>query len=100
MSGIKLVVDERGSGRTTQLIHWASEKHSTASRRYIVCHSQQESGRVFREAMAIGMPINYPMTWDEATRVRGHHSPIELAIDNLSLILPNLLPAEIVTVVL
>lgn len=92
---ILLSVEPR-SGRTSALIQWAfEEKPPPAPMRYIVCHSQQECTRVFRLAMDMGLNIAMPVTWEEMVEMRGTRRPVEFAIDNLSLILPRLVPGRI-----
>ena len=91
---------ERGAGRTTDLIHWAAQEQvSPAPMRYLVCHSMQESSRVFRSAQDMGLQIRFPVTWEEMSRMRGMPRTVEFAIDNLSLILPRLVPGVLAAVV-
>jgi hypothetical protein len=86
----------RQSGRTTDLILWASEEQPPpAPMRYIVCHSQRECSRVFREAQDMDLRIAMPVTWEEMVEMRGLRREVTFAIDNLSLILPRLIPGEL-----
>ena len=100
MKDQQLIIDDRGSGRTTKLIHWASEEQPPpAPMRYIVCHSQSECSRVFREAVDIGMPIAFPVTWEEMLAMQSLKRDVEFSIDNLSLILSQMVPGPIKLVV-
>ena len=92
----RTIAAERGTGRTTALIHWAAEEQpAPAPMRYIVCHSQRECRRVADRAQDLGVRIAFPVTWDEMLRMRGLSRRVEFAIDNLSLILAPMVPGSI-----
>lgn len=87
---------DRQTGRTTTLIRWAAAgQPPPAPMRYIVCHSLAESSRVFQEAQMMGLRIAFPVTWEEMSRMRGLKREVEFGIDNLSIILPRLIPGSL-----
>ena len=89
---------ERGSGRTTDLIYWASQETALNPMRYIVCFSKRECSRIFQQANDMGLRIAFPVTWQEMSQMRGMPRPVEFAIDSLSLILPGLVPGSVMSV--
>lgn len=95
-----ILVSGRQTGRTTQLIEWASqEQPPPAPMRYIVTTTMDESTRVFNVARGMGLSIAFPVTWDEMTKMQGLYRSVEFGIDNLSLILPRLVPGKLGPVV-
>lgn len=99
-----ILVEGRGTGRTTRLIEWASqEQPPPAPMRYIVTGSLDQSTYVFNMARGLGLEIAFPVTWDEMVQQRTRRRPggrmVEYGIDNLSLVLPRLVPGKIGPVV-
>ena len=100
MSDTELIVRDRGTGRTTLLIEWAAAEPATPGpMRYIVCHSSREATRVFHEARRMGHEIAFPVTWDEAQRMLRAHRDVELAVDNLEMIVKRILEPHTVKMV-
>lgn len=49
-----------GSGKTTELIKLASENGG-----YIVCANTHRRQQIFAQAKSLGLPINFPLTFDD-----------------------------------
>ena len=62
---MKVILRDRHTGRTQDLILMCShaEKHGEIS--YIVCSDQQEARRIFEEAQALNLPVAFPITYYE-----------------------------------
>jgi hypothetical protein len=69
----------RQRGKTTEMIRLAADEFL-----YIVCTTEREAHRVFREAFDAGIDIPHPITWAEFCERRYHGKGIKgFLIDNL-----------------
>lgn len=83
---MKFVGLGRRAGKTVEMI-----KMSAASGSYVVCHSQREAHRIFREASGMGLSIPFPITFAEFKRGEFHPVGVRgLLIDNVDLLLQDL----------
>jgi hypothetical protein len=96
----KLIVGERSSGRTIELIKAAAEAESKGHVCYIVCHSQEEAHRISRLAELMELRIGFPLTYDEFLHRSYAGSNIDkFYIDNLRMLLAHICNVDIDTVV-
>lgn len=80
----KLIVGDRQSGRTTDLIKAAAEEEAHGVVCYIVCHSQEECYRISQVAQQMELSIGFPITYDEFVhRSYAGHNIDKFYIDNL-----------------
>jgi hypothetical protein len=96
----KLIIGERQSGRTTELIKAtaADEAHGHVS--YIVCHSQEEAYRISQVAEKMELSIGFPLTYREfLDRQYSGKNIDKFYIDNLSMLLAYICPVSIEMVV-
>lgn len=97
---MKLIVGDRGSGRTIDLIKSAAEAESKGHVCYIVCHSQEEAHRIARIAQLMELQIGFPLTYDEFLhRSYAGQNIHKFYIDNLQMMLRYICNVEIDTVV-
>lgn len=85
---MKIISGERASGRSTELVHWASQRSESGKVRYLVASNHQECWMLADMARGLGLTINFPLTLREAMDYRGY--PAELAIDNADSLLQSL----------
>jgi hypothetical protein len=96
---MKLVVGDRQSGRTTELIKAAAEDEAHGLVSYIVCHSQEEAYRISQLAQQMKLSIGFPLTYDEFIHRSYYGTNIDkLYIDNLRMFLDHIsiVPIEMV----
>jgi hypothetical protein len=96
----KLIVGDRQSGRTTDLIRAAAADDYNGVVCYIVCHSHEEAYRISKLAESMKLSIGFPLTYDEFLHRSYAGSNIDkLYIDNLSMLLSHISTVTIDTVV-
>lgn len=96
----KLVISERQSGRTTDLIKAVAENEAHGVVCYIVCHSQEEAFRIVKEAGKLKLDISFPLTYDEFLhRSYSGRNIDKFYIDNLRMFLTHISNVPIDTVV-
>jgi F0F1-type ATP synthase alpha subunit len=96
----KLIIGDRQSGRTTDLIKAAAEDEARGVVCYIVCHSQEEAYRIAQEARKMRLNIGFPLTYDEFIHRSYSGTNIDkFYIDNLRMFLAHICPISIETVV-
>lgn len=89
----KLIIGDRHSGRTTDLIKSVAEFEERGVVCYIVCHSQEEASRIFRVAEKMKLSISFPLTYDEFLyRSYSGHNIDNFFIDNLRMFLAHISP--------
>ena len=96
----KLIIGNRQSGRTTELIKAAAEAEAKGEVCYIVCHSHDEAYRISKVAIDLNLPIGFPLTYEEFL----HRSYVgknidKFYIDNLAGMLGYISTVKIETVV-
>ena len=97
---MKLIVGDRQSGRTTDLIKAAVDDEAHGLCVYIVCHSQEEAYRISREAEQMELSVRFPITYDEFLHRSYSGVNIDkLYIDNLRMFLDHISLVPIDTVV-
>lgn len=62
---MKIIHGRRQTGRTTQLIQLCAEAEKRGEVSYIVTIDHQEAWRISQEAVALGLSIGFPLTFDE-----------------------------------
>ena len=73
----------RGQGKTYQLITKAAERNA-----YIVCRDRKEAERIFQAAIARGLDINFPITFQEFINKRHYgRGTKEFMIDDVDMLL-------------
>jgi hypothetical protein len=95
----KLIIGDRQSGRTTDLIKAAAEEEAHGVVCYIVCHSQEEAYRISQEAQKMELSIGFPLTYDEFIHRSYHGTNIDkFYIDNLRMFFSHIsnVPIEMV----
>ncbi|KKN31168.1 hypothetical protein LCGC14_0826770 [marine sediment metagenome] len=81
-----VIVNKRQTGKTTHLIKRSAETWS-----YIVCHSQEEAGRIYRVAKEMSLNIPFPITFHEFLNKKYHLPGIKgFLIDNADMMLQQL----------
>jgi hypothetical protein len=96
----KLIVGDRHSGRTIELIKAAAKAESNGYTCYIVCHSREEARRIAERAETMGLRIGFPLTYDEFIhRSYAGNNVDRFYIDNLRMLLTHICPVNIDTVV-
>jgi ABC-type Mn2+/Zn2+ transport system ATPase subunit len=96
----KLIVGDRQSGRTTNLIRAAAAEEAHGVVCYIVCHSQEEAYRISQVAQKMEVNIGFPITYDEFIHRSYHGTHIDkFYIDNLRMFLDHISIVPIDTVV-
>jgi hypothetical protein len=96
----KLIVGDRQSGRTTDLIKAAADDEAHGLVCYIVCHSQEEAYRISQLAQQMELNIGFPLTYDEFLPRQYAGSNIDkFYIDNLRMFLAYMCPIPIEMVV-
>jgi hypothetical protein len=96
----KLIVGDRQSGRTTDLIKAAAKDEEHGIVCYIVCHSREEAYRISQEAQKMELSIGFPLSYDEFLYRSYSGSNIDkFYIDNLNMFLTHICPIPIDTVV-
>ena len=96
----KLIVAERQSGRTADLIKASAADESNGLCTYIVCHSQEEAFRIKELAKQMELQIGFPLTYDEFLHMRYSGQNIDkFYIDNMRRLLAHICSIEIDTVV-
>jgi hypothetical protein len=96
----KLIIGDRQSGRTTDLIKAAAEDETQGIVCYIVCHSREEAYRISQLAQDMDLMYRFPITYDEF--LHGEYSGINIKkfyIDNLRMFLAHITNVPIDTVV-
>lgn len=80
---MRVILGDRQTGKTTDLIKLAAERGG-----YIVCHTENEAHRVFREAYDQGYEITHPITFADLLNGHFYAKGIrELYIDNADMLL-------------
>jgi hypothetical protein len=88
---MKLIVGDRQSGRTSDLIRAAADDEAHGLCVYIVCHSQEECFRIAREAEQMELNVRFPITYDEFLHRSYSGVNIDkLYIDNLRMLLEHI----------
>lgn len=84
---MKMLVQPRGAGKTTEAIKLAAERFA-----YIVCSSHREAHRIAKQARTMGLDIPFPCTFDELLRGEFCHGGGVRAfiVDNVDLLLQQL----------
>lgn len=96
----KLIIGDRQSGRTTDLIKAAAEDEAQGIVCYIMCHSQEEAYRISKLAQEMELRIGFPITYDEFLHRSYSGTNIKkLYIDNLRMFLSHISNIPIDTVV-
>ena len=96
----KLIISERRTGRTTDLIKRSAEDESRGLCTYIVCHSQAEAYRIRAKAEEMELTIGFPLTYDEFLQCQYHDTNIDkFYIDNFRMLFKHICPVEIDTIV-
>jgi hypothetical protein len=96
----KLIIGDRQSGRTTDLIKAASRDETYGIVSYIVCHSHEEAYRISQVAQKMKLEYRFPLTYDEFLNrsYDGKHID-KFYIDNLRMFLSHICSLPIETVV-
>jgi len=96
----KLIVGDRQSGRTIDLIKAAAEAELKGHTCYIVCHSHEEAHRIARIAELMELNIGFPLTYEEFIHRQYSGTNIDkFYIDNLHKLLVRMCPVDIDMVV-
>jgi hypothetical protein len=96
----RLIIGDRQSGRTTDLIKAAANDEAHGIVCYIVCHSQEEAYRISQEAQKMELSIGFPLTYDEFIHRSYSGTNIDkFYIDNLRMFLTHISNVPIDTVV-
>ena len=93
----KLIIGERQSGRTTELIKAVAEAEKHGVVCYIVCHNHEECYRIAQQAkeMDVGM-IGFPLTYDEFLhRSYAGQNVDKIYIDNLRMFLAHICKPDV-----
>ena len=61
----RLIIGDRQSGRTTDLIKAAANDEAHGIVCYIVCHSHEEAYRISKLAQEMELNIGFPLTYEE-----------------------------------
>lgn len=62
---MKVILRQRQTGRTQDLILLCSQAEKRGEVSYIVCSNQKEARRIFEVAESLESPIAFPITYDE-----------------------------------
>lgn len=93
---LKLVIGERQSGRTNDLIKASAEAEREGKTTYIVCHSHDEAYRISQVAKEMEVNIGFPLTYDELLhRSYAGQSVDILYIDNLRMLLRHICKPDV-----
>lgn len=96
----KLIIGDRGTGRTTDLIRASADDEAHGVVSYIVCHNQEECYRISKLAQEMELHIGFPITYEEFLHGKYSGTNIDkFYIDNLHRLLARMCPIEIDTVV-
>ena len=83
---MKLIIEPRRAGKTTQAIKIAAEDYS-----YVVCYNRNEADRVWRESLDLSCDIPHPITFDDLLKGRYYGRGIKgFVIDNADYVLQEL----------
>lgn len=92
--GMKIIVGERRSGKTTKLIEMCAKQGG-----YIVCINRHEAQRVLAEAKGMGLKIPLPITFTDIRNQRYCVGGVKkLYLDNAELFLGSLVSVPIVAI--
>ncbi len=76
---MKVIVRDRGMGKTTELIRMSHESGC-----YIVCGTRDDVVRTFHQAQEMGLDIHFPLTYEEFLKRQYHTGSIKgLLIDDV-----------------
>lgn len=96
----KLIVGDRQSGRTTELIKACAESEAKGLVSYIVCATHDEAFRIAKEAEKMELRIGFPLTYEEFLyRSYTGKNVDKFYIDNLSSVLARICQVDIDMVV-
>jgi len=79
---MKIIYEERGKGKTNNLIKIAAKEDA-----YLVVLNRKEAERIFRESKKKNLKIKYPLTFDEFIHRKLALNRIKIVIDNADLLL-------------
>lgn len=92
----KLIIGERQSGRTTDLIRAAADDEAHGIVCYIICHSQEEAYRISKQAQEMELSIGFPITYDEFIhRSYAGQNIDKFYIDNLRMFLAHICKPDV-----
>lgn len=88
---MKLIVGDRQSGRTTDLIKAVADDMAHGLTSYIVCHTSQDAYRIAQEAQKMELDISFSITYEEFIHRQYSGKNIDkLYIDNLRMFLKHI----------
>ena len=92
----KLIIGDRKSGRTTDLIITSAAAERKGIVSYIVCHSHQEAYRIAEFAKEKELNIGFPLTYDEFLHRSYVGQNVDvLYIDNLHMLLQHICKPDV-----
>lgn len=101
---MKVIVRPRQAGKTTELVEWVKQGEATNSypfwTRIILCPTVDMAQRLRHGVNEYGLDYTQVFSFGEWQRARKGRLPVEVAIDNLDLIIADALghPAALATV--
>lgn len=96
---MRVIADDRRTGKTTELIRWAAEPETPGRPRYIAVFSQGRARQVADMARELGLKIRFPVTFDEVLMGLHRGRRLELGVDDAEQLIAQVLSPQDVSVV-